>query len=117
MGSSRFGILPYLAGAGSGLVAAWLLDPQLGRRRRAMLRDKAVRTVHEVTGVVDTGVRDLAHRAKGRVATTRGRFSRAEVDDDVLCERVRAELGRCVSHPHAIQVTCASGQVTLSGPI
>jgi uncharacterized membrane protein len=39
------------------------------------------------------------------------------VDDDVLAERVRAELGRFVSHPHAIQVDVTEGRVTFRGPI
>ena len=34
-----------------------------------------------------------------------------------LIERVRARLGRLVSHPHAIQVGARRGHVTLSGPI
>jgi hypothetical protein len=35
----------------------------------------------------------------------------------VLLERVRAQLGRFVSHPHAIDVEVADGTVTLRGPI
>jgi len=38
------------------------------------------------------------------------------VDDDVLVERVRAHLGRAVSHPHAVDVGAADGVVTLRGP-
>ena len=37
--------------------------------------------------------------------------------DDVLVERVRAQLGRLVSHPHAIDVEAVNGRVTLRGPI
>jgi len=38
-------------------------------------------------------------------------------DDEVIAERVRAKMGRLVSHPHAIEVACAQGRVTLSGPV
>jgi hypothetical protein len=37
--------------------------------------------------------------------------------DEVLAERVRARLGRLVSHPGAIDVVARSGTVTLSGPL
>jgi hypothetical protein len=40
-----------------------------------------------------------------------------QVDDLVLAERVRATLGRVVSHPHAIQVVSSGGFVVLRGPI
>jgi uncharacterized membrane protein len=39
------------------------------------------------------------------------------VSDEVLVGRVRAELGRFVSHSHAIEVTAEGGHVTLAGPI
>jgi uncharacterized membrane protein len=39
------------------------------------------------------------------------------VADEVLVERVRAKLGRIVSHPHAIRVTSSDQRVTVSGPI
>jgi hypothetical protein len=38
-------------------------------------------------------------------------------DDLQLIERVRARMGRLVSHPHAIQVGANNGRVTLSGPV
>jgi uncharacterized membrane protein len=38
-------------------------------------------------------------------------------DDQLLVERVRAKLGRAVSHPHAVKVEAHQGQVILSGPI
>jgi hypothetical protein len=111
------GMRSFLAGLGAGTVMAWIFDPQAGRRRRAMLRDRTVRSVHRLEETVDKGVRDLSHRAQGRLAEVRGRLAPPAGDDDVIVERVRAELGRWVSHPHAIEVTCQDGLVTLSGPI
>ena len=35
----------------------------------------------------------------------------------MLAERVRAHLGRLVSHPGAIDVSASSGRITLSGPV
>ena len=62
--------------------------------------------------------RDLRNRAVGLYAGARSRFSSADTPPDQKLEgRVRAKLGRIVSHPHAIQVTANEGRVTLSGPI
>ena len=46
--------------------------------------------------------------------------TRAQSDDpsnEVLCDRVRAEMGRHVSHPGAIEVSAHDSTVILSGPI
>jgi len=61
--------------------------------------------------------RDLSHRAAGIVARARGVLRRRPVDDDVLVERVRAKLGRLVSHPHAVDVNAREGRVRLRGVI
>lgn len=106
-----------LGGVGLGAGLMWVCDPARGRRRRVMMRDKAVRTVHELRDAVDTGARDLAHRLIGLVAETRGRLHPEDVPDDVLTERVRARLGRHVSHPHAIEVSSSGGRIVLRGPI
>jgi hypothetical protein len=50
-------------------------------------------------------------------AGVRHRIDREVPSNDVLAERVRATMGRCVSHPHAIHVEARDGQVVLSGPI
>jgi uncharacterized membrane protein len=100
---------------GAGLM--YLLDPDRGRRRRAMVRDQMVSSWNELDNVVDTAGRDLKNRARGVLAETRSRFRSDEVDDDVLLARVRSEIGRAVSHPHAVRVQSEAGCVTLSGPV
>jgi hypothetical protein len=65
----------------------------------------------------DATARDMANRARGIAAATRGRLSPAAVDDVRLLERVRAKLGRACSHPRAIDVDAQNGEVTLRGPI
>jgi uncharacterized membrane protein len=95
----------------------YLLDPQQGRRRRARTRDKVVHAGKVLNEAGKVTARDTAHRAKGLLASTRKLFDHGQVDDDVLVGRVRAELGRFVSHSHAIEVAAQGGHVTLSGPI
>jgi hypothetical protein len=103
------------AGLGAGLM--FLLDPDMGTRRRAILRDKAVSFTRLAAWAADKTYRDLKNRIYGTVASTRSRFTDTGVSDDVLVERVRSQLGRAVSHPHAIQVIAKDGEVTLSGEI
>lgn len=107
-----------LRAAALGAAAMYLLDPDNGRRRRAIARDKAQSLVHNASEVVCAAGRDVANRARGARAATRRAFSAPIVEDDLrLIERVRARIGRAVSHPHAIQVGANDGWVTLSGPV
>lgn len=101
----------------AGALAEYLLDPDLGRTRRARVRDKGVHIVHRSRGGVGILGRDLSNRSRGAVAGVRYRFVGRKVDDRVLSERVRAELGRHVSHPHAVEVNVDEGHVTLDGHV
>lgn len=104
-------------GACAGALTEYLFDPDLGRTRRARVRDKAVHVVHRFRGGVGVLGRDLSNRSRGAVAEIRYRFLGRNVDDRVLCERVRAELGRHISHPHAVEVHVDGGRVTLTGHV
>ncbi|WP_433166984.1 BON domain-containing protein [Kribbella sp. CA-247076] len=105
-----------VAGLCAGMVTEYLLDPERGRARRAKIRDKSARAAHGMDGL--TGVsRDLTNRGRGMAMAARYRFTGRTADDAVLHDRVRAELGRCVSHPHALQVRVDGGSVTLVGDV
>ncbi len=106
-----------MAGAGLGAGIIYLLDPDRGARRRARLRDTAVHAASVTTRAVGTTSRDARHRMHGTASSLRHLVRGERVDDQVLAERVRAKLGRLVSHPHAIDVAATDGSVTLSGPI
>jgi gas vesicle protein len=110
------------AALGAGLI--YLLDPQNGRRRRAM-------AVDQLTGVVNqTGrafrqsgryVQDLMNRGRGAAHETSRRFGvggRERVSAEQLLQRVRSGMGHVVSHAGAIQVMAdGDGVVTLSGRV
>ena len=100
---------------GAGLM--YLLDPDRGRRRRAVLRDQAVHWTSRLDDAAATTARDLGHRSAGVVAQAGARFRRDGADDVVVEERVRSALGRLVSHPGAIEVRAKDGLVSLSGPV
>ena len=104
-----------LLGAGAGLM--FLLDPQTGNRRRALLRDK-LRRVSRVAGERASAWSEMAaDHAQGFVAETRARLRHEEVDDRTLVERVRAELGRVMTHVSAVNVEARDGHVTLRGDV
>jgi hypothetical protein len=106
-----------VAGIATGAALMYLLDPDRGRRRRARLRDKMTRAAHTSVEAMGVAGRDLAHRTTGAAARVQRAVRQETVDDDTLRERVRAQLGRFVSHPRAIEVSAANGVVTLRGPI
>ena len=106
-----------LVGGALGALAMYFLDPHEGRRRRARTRDKMVHAGRRINQAGKVTARDTAHRARGVLATARKLFEHEEISDAVLVERVRAELGRAVSHPHALEVAADHGHVTLSGPV
>ncbi len=111
---------PILVGIALGAGSAFFLDPQQGRRRRALLRDKWARTSREARQFGDAAARDLRGRAQGlstQVKTQMRSLRGGPVTDDVLIARVRARLGRYVSHPHAIHVAAQNGYVTLTGDV
>lgn len=107
----------FLGGIGIGAGLMYMLDPDKGRRRRALARD----AVNHVVSVTDHAVgktsRDLGNRADGVTAELKKLFRCEEADDQVLAARVRSQLGRNVSHSHAINVATSQGRVTLSGHI
>lgn len=106
-----------VVGAGIGALLAYMFDPDRGARRRALLRDKLVLTARKTRDGVDATARDLAHRTRGLIAATRGRFVPEQVDDATLTERVRARLGRVSLHAHALDVLANDGEIILRGPI
>lgn len=107
-----------LAGVGMGVGLTMLLDPARGRRRRALIRDKAASLKHQSQAALGKVARDAKNRARGIAAETRQMMHKEETpDNSVLEARVRSKLGRAVSHPGAISVMADNGRVTVSGPI
>ena len=106
-----------MAGMGLGAAMAFMLDPNSGGRRRALMRDKVVHGTRLTGRAIDATMRDMSNRSRGIVAATRARWSDDQPHDSVLLERVRARLGRVCSHPHAVDVEVNNGVVTLRGPI
>ena len=107
-----------IVGAGVGAGVMYLCDPARGRGRRARIREAGTHVVHQAQTIAGKTARDVEHRLGGTVVRARRLLLRDSVPPDgVLIERVRARLGRLVSHPGALKVTATNGTVTLSGPV
>jgi uncharacterized membrane protein len=103
--------------AAAGALSMYLLDPDHGRRRRSMLRDRLTSGVRRFDAAASVAVRDLGNRTRGLAHEVRSRLADEPVEDEVLCERVRARLGSVVSHPGTVEVEALQGRVTLGGAV
>ena len=107
-----------LTSLGLGAGVMYFADPQEGRRRRARLRDVIVHTGHLLEAATGRTSRDIENRVAGLGARAAAALvTQPPPVDDVLAARVRARIGRLVSHPGAIEVKAATGRITLSGPL
>lgn len=111
------GRLMLLVSAAMGAAAMYYFDPSRGRYRRALVRDQLVHTSHKTKRGIGVVGRDLRNRTIGTTAVVRSMFDAKPTDDVVLEDRVRAALGRVVTHPASIEVESHDGIVTLKGPI
>ena len=103
----------------AGLLAMYLFDETSGRRRRALWRDRAWSGARSAIHRGERQARHLGNPAR-RLAVT-GHLDRHShrppENDHQLHERIRAQLGRVVSHPHAIHLRVMDGAVTLTGHV
>lgn len=108
-----------VASVALGALAMYLADPDRGRRRRALVKDKMKSVAARGGKAFDVATRDLGNRAHGWRAQARHMIGRGgkEIDDDMLVAHVRQKMGRATSHARAIHVAAEQGVVTLSGPV
>lgn len=95
----------------------YFLDPDTGRRRRALVKDRAVKLVKEADRAIGKASRDLSNRARGTVAEARSLLPLRVVSDEVLVEQVRARMGRVASFPHFVEVSSRDAVITLRGAV
>jgi hypothetical protein len=104
-----------LAGASAGFM--YLFDPDFGKRRRSLLRDKVTHANKKLRKAADVALRDMEHRLYGTACELRAKIRGRDTSDEVVIDRVRSKLGRYISHPSSIEVHVRDGCVTLAGPI
>jgi len=106
-----------ILGGALGALAMYFLDPESGRRRRARTRDQVVHAAKVAGEAGKVTARDTAQRAQGVWAEAKKLFRQDDISDEALLGRVRAALGRVVSHPNAIEVLVDHGHADISGPV
>ena len=104
-------------GIGIGSALMYLIDPDRGKRRRALVQDKFRYLLRKTNDCIEVTSRDFRNRARGIAAQLNSVIADESVMDEVLVDRVRAKLGRVTSHPRAIEVTAHEGNLRLSGPV
>ena len=83
----------------------------------SLVGDKLGKAGRQAQDAVSRTARDAKNRAQGFAHEQRQRRSHEEVPDDVLVNRVRAEMGHVVAHPAEVTVTALGGRVTLAGKV
>lgn len=106
-----------LLGMALGAGITYLLDPDRGTRRRALVRDRLVHAGHELEDAVRSNARHARNRARGLAHEAKAALTEREVEDRVLEERVRSEIGRNLANSTEITVAADRGSVTLSGTV
>jgi len=115
MASSKSILWTLLGGAASGAAAWYFLDGKNGARRRSDFARKAQKLGRNIAKGTELSLRDVENRLSGLARQTWTNIIRPPLDDRVQIERVRARMGRIVSHPHKIHVTADHGVITLWG--
>ena len=111
------GPLALILGVGLGAALMYFLDPDSGRRRRALVREKSAHYAREARTRQAALLHHAGNRVRGAAASVRQRLHTSEiVEDGILLERVRAALGHVVGDPHAVDIRVKCGIVVLKGP-
>ena len=101
-----------------GAAAMYYLDPDKGRRRRALTRDQAVSVARRAGELARVAGRRGYNRARGLAAQRLAQLRPAEpTSEGQLHDRIRSRLGRVVSHPRAIHVQVTGADARLDGDI
>ncbi len=114
------------AGLGAGLM--YLLDPQGGRGRRAVARDKTVSALKQGGEKAAKTSRHFGNKTRGLAAQASSKLRKSDLADNLadnledlknggqaLLDKVQRKVRRAVSHPSAIDAILEEGRVILHG--
>ncbi|MFW7377447.1 MAG: SRPBCC family protein [Oligoflexus sp.] len=100
-----------------GFLGGYYLDPDTGRRRRALFRDQISKANRSIKRQGKRTKQDVTNRFQGSLHELTSRFSDYDIDDQSIKERVKAVIGHYTSHPSAIHIAVSGQVVNLSGDI
>ena len=108
----------FVGGAAIGAGLMYILDANRGRARRAKLREKGIRAVHIAQREVNKQLRNAGNHIWGRIHEIQSSVvdRSSDISDDILLDRVRAQLGRDVRHLRMLDFTIEDGCVIVAGP-
>ncbi|WP_413287968.1 BON domain-containing protein [Bdellovibrio sp. HCB337] len=115
--SSSRSLTGIFIGAALGAVAMYFLDPQKGRTRRIHAQDKIFKYGRRTRRLGERTADNFRNRVYGKMQEIQHKKKASRVDDYTLEQRVRAAIGRKVSHVKAIKIFVTDGEVVLAGPI
>lgn len=104
-----------LGAMGIGALIMYAFDPQMGQRRRAMVRDQAIGRWNDAREYVSDVARDAAGHIQGYAHEARSVIQGDKPTDQQLEERIRSQLGHLTDQAAGIQVMVQDGVVTLRG--
>lgn len=114
--AKRAGIVATAVG---GAAAAYLFDPEMGRTRRAKLRDKMAKAVNRTSTTLDRTRRHRAAQIKGLKARAAGAGEPTPpADDRALVDRIKSDVIGPGDYPRdTIMIDAVDGVVTLRGQV
>ncbi len=74
-------LLRILAGVGVGVGLMYLLDPDRGARRRALIRDKAIGMKNDLTQMAEAKATHMRNKAQGLLHEAKSTFSNGETEN------------------------------------
>lgn len=121
MSIGRSTIRPFLLGGALGAVLAYLFDPDRGRRRRRVTRDRGLALLRHGEKRVARRAHRTAAQARGlshRVRHSLHPASQAPVDDATLVDRIESTIFRDPAVPKGrFNLNASNGVVYLRGEI
>ncbi len=106
-----------LLGLAAGVALMFFLDPDNGKRRRAVVQDKSAHYARRAAHQRDVLARRALNHIRGAIAAIRQQVMPEEtVEDAILLERVRAAMGHVVPDPRGVDIRVRCGTVILKGP-
>ena len=74
-------IIGLLGGIGIGAAIMYMFDPERGKRRRALIRDKAVGLKNDLSDMAEKRAVDMKNRAKGMLHEAKSAMSNDDTED------------------------------------
>jgi hypothetical protein len=110
-------VIGILGSAALGAAAMYVLDPQSGKGRRAVLKDKATSLARKEGEMMAKAGRDLKNRAMSIRPRLAAAMRRESADDRKVAQRICSKAGRALTYPGAVEVSAKEGRITLRGDI